>query len=360
MIDATMRSVAKKSIEIENGIIWSIDSTLHQCGVKILGSSNVLTIDYPQSWSIAPSWVQLGAPVQMRYGYGLKNALEIIGPGYVIPTPATGDYNPSQEATLLSDIIMSGCEVVEIPLEPQMGVLVRTGEIRIDGSTIEVGAIKMDSTYYKMDMGGRMGNVAAAIELNTAPTDTDNCRYDMFVSGTDGIVDLVTGTTFNVTAATASVPTVPADHIELDRVLITPGKTIVRNCDVGRIWEPGRAQALSISVDDTDLSSTQTTAAVTVTIENQYENSFVKGSGLGWRIELEVANGSGSITSTEGTSTSVIGAYAGSSAGYTFTYTREGTAVDISPILTARLISPSIERNCAIILRDSSGDIMTS
>lgn len=355
-----MKSIAVQSIETKNAIIWSINTTARTCGVRMQGSSNTLTARFPPSWSVLPSWVQSGNPVQIHYKSGLRYDLELTGPGQIIPTPTTGNFSPSAAASDLPDGILSGCAISEIPLEPQMGVLIQTGAVRINGSTIDIDAIKMDSTYYKMDMGGKFNDVAAAIQINTAPTEAGNCRYDLFVAGTDGIIDYHVGTTFQSTAATATILSIPADHIRIGTVLIPCDKSKIRNSDINVEWSSAVPNTLLITADTTELSSTQSTAAITVTVKDNFGNNIIKDSGQGWRIELEIINGTGSITSTEGASTSLIGAYLGSSASYDFSYTREGTAIDISPIFITRLVAPLIQNNFSLTLKDSSGDIMTS
>ena len=79
-LNKNMKSVAEQSIELQNGIIWTVDTTEHNCGVKLLGSTDIINIDFPPSWQVVPSWIQQGAPVQMSHRYGFKNKLEIIGP----------------------------------------------------------------------------------------------------------------------------------------------------------------------------------------------------------------------------------------------------------------------------------------
>lgn len=355
-----MGQIASRSLEMKEGIIWSIDTTARNCGIRIIGSTDSLKATFPPSWSIVPSWVQLGCPVQMRYRGGFRNALEIVGPGQTIPTPAAGNYSPTPDATSLPDQILSGCQITEIPLIPQMAVMIHTGVIRIGGSTITIDAIKADSTFFKMDMGGNLNDVAAVIPINTAPTDISDIRYDIFAAGVDGVIDYLAGTTFKATATAETLPSVAADHLEIGRVLISAEKTILRNKDVNAYWSPVGAHALSIAADSTNLLYNESTAAITVTVLDRYEHALIKDAGYGWRIELEIINGTGSIASSETTSTSVAGAYAGASAGYTFSYTRDGTAADISPLFAARLIAPAIENRFTITLRDSSGDIMTS
>jgi hypothetical protein len=94
-------------------------------------------------------------------------------------------------------------------------------------------------------------------------------------------------------------------------------------------------------------------------VVDRFENALIKDSGFGWRLELEIVNGSGSIESTEGSSTSIIRAYAGTtSATYTFSYTK--TTADISPILTGRVIGYNVSKNFSLTLRNSSGEIITT
>ena len=358
-IETQSKKISQKSLEYHNGIIWSIDTTEHQCGVKIIGSTESLTIPFPPSWQVVPSWVQLGSPIQIRNRAGIRNALEITGPGHVIPSPEEGDFIPDVNVNL-EDIILSGCEINELEPDPIMGVVVHTGSVRINGSTIELEALKMDSTVLKMDMGDYyMNDIAAVTTLSAAPGNASNARFDMFSAGTDGIVDLSTGTTFLVTNASATIPATATNHIRLGKILIACGTTAIRECLINAEWSSVYAHALNISIDDTDLLSVETTAAVTVQVRDQYNNALVR-SGKGWRLELEIAHGNGYVVSTEGTSTSLIGAYAGSSAEYVFTYKRLDVSTDITPTLRARLINPLIEKDDRILLRDSSGEVMTT
>ena len=77
---------------------------------------------------------------------------------------------------------------------------------------------------------------------------------------------------------------------------------------------------------------------------------------------LEISYGTGSVASTEGTSTSIIGAYTGTTSNsYTFNYTRLGTTADISPVLTANLIANyDVKKYITIRLRDSADNVMTT
>lgn len=333
-VNKEMKNVAEQSIELQNGIIWTVDTTEHNCGVKLLGSTDIINIDFPPSWQVVPAWIQQGAPVQMSHRYGFKNTLEIIGPGHIIPAQTTGNNTPTLDNSLLPDRILSGCIVQEVYLSPNMSVNIGSGVVRIGGDTVSVTGINATMTF--------------------APGSVSNCRYDMFVVGTDAVIDLITGTTFRASATAAIVPDVPDAHIELDRVLVHYKSTVITDNDIGRAYTKAAPQTIHISADDDDLASAQTTAAITAEVRDQYQNALLPpNTTVGWDMELEVLGSAGSVSSTAGTSTATIGAVTGSSAGYTFTFTKAGSTVDIPAMFTARLTTISIENSFGIIVRAS-------
>ena len=355
-----MKNVAEQSLELQNGIIWSINATAHNCGVKLLGSTDIINVDFPPSWMVVPNWVQLGCPVQMAHRYGFRNTLEIIGPGHIIPAQTTGDNQPVLDPSVLPDRVLSGCVVNELELIPQMAVMVQTGSVRIGGSTVVIDSIKMDTTVYKMDMGGKMNNVAAISTIAARPALPSYLRYDILSVGTDAVIDITKGASFKSSASTATISTLSQAHIELGRILLSAPATTttIHDSDINRVYTSAIPQRLDVSANDTDLSATQTTAAITVEVRDQYQNALIKQVGKGWQMELEITAGSGSVASTAGSSTASIKAYTGSSAAYTFTYTR--TTADASPMFAAKLIAPTLENAYGITIRTSDGEIATT
>jgi len=333
-INKEMKNVAEQSIELQNGIIWTVDTTEHNCGVKLLGSTDIINIDFPPSWQVVPAWIQQGAPVQMSHRYGFKNTLEILGPGHIIPAQTTGNNSPTLDNSLLPDRVLSGCVVQEIYLSPAMSVNIKSGIVRIGGDTVSVTGVTATVT--------------------PSPTAVNVIRYDMFAVGTDAVIDLITGTTFKTSATVATFPTLPAAHIEIDSILVHYGASAIVDNDIGRAYTKAAPQTIHISADDIDLASAQTTAAITAEVRDQYQNALLPpNTTVGWDMELEVLGSAGSVSSTAGTSTAIIGAVTGSSAGYTFTFIKAGSTVDIPAMFTARLTTISIENSFGIIVRAS-------
>jgi len=215
-----------------------------------------------------------------------------------------------------------------------MTVSIDSGIVRIGGDTVSV--------------------TAASASVTAAPSSVNNIRYDMFVVGTDAVIDLITGTTFRASATAATIPALPEAHIELSRILVHYGQTAIDDNDIDRSWSIAAPQIIALSADDTDLSSAQTTAAIRAEVQDQYQNALPPANTTsGWAMELEVLSGAGSVSSTAGTSTASIAAQTGSSAGYTFTFVKAGSTVDIPAIFTARLTTISMENSFGITVRAS-------
>jgi len=356
-LTSNIKKISEKNLEIKSGIVWSISTANKYCMIKIQGSTDQIKAWYPASWGTLPGWVKIGAPVQMRHRLGLRGSMEIFAQGQILPIDSLNPTLPTAD-----DRIIEGCKIGSIPNEPQMMALIHTGVVRIGGSTITIDAIKMSATCnYRMGMGGRMNDVAAISTIAVAPSCVSNLRYDLFQVGADAVIDLITGTTFRNTATAATISSVTTDHVEIGRILIPYGKTQILNKDANVEWIVGKGIFLNTTWDNNDLSAIQTTAAITIKVIDQYGLDINRDQGSGWRMELEIAQGTGSVSSTEGSSTSLIGANTGTTSNsYTFTYTRLGTALDISPILTAKAISNyDIESDIMILLRDSSNNIIT-
>jgi len=333
-INKDIKSVAEQSLELHNGIIWSINSTAYNCGVKVLGSTDIIQVDFPPSWMVIPNWVQLGCPVQMSHRNGFRNTLEIIGPGHIIPAQKIGENTPYANPSTLTNRVLSGCVVSEVSLVSEMSVDIDSGVVRIGGDTVSVTSVNTTIT--------------------AAPASVNNCRYDLIAVGTDAAIDLITGTTFRSSATAATIPDLPEAHFELARILIHYGQTAINDNDIDRVWSKAVPHVIDISANNTDLSSAVSTASITAEVRDQYQNPVLEGSSAGWAMELEVLSGAGSISSTAGTSTAVIDAQTGSSAGYIFHFIIIDTTVDTPAIFTARLTTILVENSFGITIRTSN------
>lgn len=351
------KKIQKQTVsETKDGVIFSVDSTDRYCMVRVQGSTNEIRAFYPETWYKTPYWVKKSVPVVIRQMGGRKDKFEIQGLGQIIPSEVAGSITPTMDRP--DDGPTSGCEIIQIPNDPQMGVLVKVGGYRINNTTYTLDAMKCETTYYKMNMGGKISEIAAALEIDPASSTNTEFRYDLIVVGDDEVVDVVKGTTFTTAE---SIPSVPTSHVELGRILIYPNMSAIYNNDIDRLFLVKDPKFLTIAIDDDDLAWAETETTITVTVKDQYYNDVIKG-GYGWYMKLEITDGNGSVGSTEeGSSTSVIGVHCGTSASCKFTYTRDQASTDISPKFKVTLETefPVVDYT-NLILRDSSGDIMTS
>lgn len=307
-----LRNSANKLVnqrtESRDAIVYDIDSNTRRARVRIQGSSQLISVFYPENWEQTPNWLKPGNAVCMRHTGGNRGRLELIGHGSLIPTPMAGETIPSYS---LTDAIISG---FGITLNSGMSVNVALGAIRVDGTIIDVsGAVKT------------IGTAHATLH-----------RYDIIVVGTDGVIDVVAGTA----AATPLMPATPADHFLAGWVLVRPAATSLLATDLKAKYTAPTLSSLELSISDDDLSWVQSYCTISFNGKDQYGNVI---SLSGMTQSLTITHGNGTITGTTSP----------------FTYTRGlNDPGDSSPALRASVSGSNVSAMCFITLRDALNEIM--
>jgi len=351
----TLRSAAFARNDFRDAIVWEINSSERYARVKIQGSNELIVAYYPDSWTYTPDWLSEGRAVKIAHTCGTIGRIEIIGKGYYVPSPVSGDVLPP--VAVGADCVLSGCELRAIPNGPRMAVQVLTGTYRISGTQYALGEIPMlYGDAFKMGDGGTMESVAGVVAINAAPS-AGQFRCDLVCVGADGVIDYVPGTA----AANPVKPALPGSHVQVGMyILIAGGATDVTGADIGREYQAPYPASVTVVPADPDLAWNELSTTIAVQVLDQYGNAVVQG-GNGWYITLEFAAGNGTISSAEeGSSTAKVGLHTGANENQgTFTYTRDQLATDESPIFEAVLeINYALYGYGKIILRDAAGDPM--
>jgi hypothetical protein len=143
-------------------------------------------------------------------------------------------------------------------------------------------------------------------------------------------------------------------------ILVSGGAMEITGADIGREHQAPVPATITVTPADADLAWSELSTTITVQVLDQYGNPIGQG-GNGWYITLEFAAGNGTIFSAEeGSSMSKVGLHTGANqAQGTFTYTRDQSATDVSPVFEAVLeINYALYGFGKIILRDAAGDLM--
>lgn len=336
------RRVAAKKPD-RDAIVWSVNEGVGLdwfAYVKLQGSNTLIKARYPQGAQDRPGWLRPGCPVIIRHPGGNRGWMEIVGVGRAIPSPVAGNNFPDVAA--LPDAIISGLETTETTV-PGMKVAVSTGTYRIDGELYSFTPDGLD--YIVMDdpapmvMGdpapATMGDGQYTVAIDAAPS-SGNCRYDILVIGTDGVIDYIAGTAASLNTG-PTAPAVPADHLQIARIFVYAGMTEILNKHINMDWtEPKPSKAAitfsgsNISTSDSgsyqmdwDAGDTEPTCGVVVAVKDQYD----RASALYVDCTLTQVAGTGSVSVTSGGSFGSTAKKLGFGSSYTFTYKRDETAI---------------------------------
>lgn len=352
-LNRSMQQAAQDRIESRNALVIAIDSTARTCQVRIQNSTDLITAYYPEGWQRTPFWLKKNAPVRISHRGGLRGKIELISLGQVIITPLSGATFVTPD--IPANGVLNGCQVSQVSNDPQMAVMIKTGSIRVGGSTYVLAEIKMESDAYRMGMGGKMGEIAGVSTISSAPA--GGYRQDLVVIGEDSVINVVTGTTFS----TAEVlPTVPTSHVELGNILIHSSMSEILNQDIGKTFASPVPSRISVAISASQISSVESTVSVNVSVLDQYGNAILRDSG-GWYVTLEFSGGNGILNSgADGDSTDQVGAYTGSGSNQvSFGYTMDTSTTPSSPVIMATLHSDfSLSEAGSLLLLNSSGEIL--
>lgn len=358
ILRTSIRQSVDYATESKDAILWDHLPTQRICRVKVQGSDDLVVAYYPEGWYKTPFWLKRGAPVRIAHKGGLRGKIEVVGLGQTKPVSISGDSLPDAETP--DDSVITGCLVMQIPNDPQMSVMIKTGTYRIGDDTYTLGPITMgsSSSSYVFGMGGAMNEVAGIINIDAAPG-SGYFRYDLIVVGIDDVIDYVKGTAF-AEDDDADEPDIPTDHVQLGKILLYAGMTEILDKDINLDYTIPTVAALTVTLSDEDLDWAELTSTITVAVFDQYGRSILAPE-YGWYITVEFVSGNGTLTSAEeGDSETKIGGHTRASSNqYVFTYTRNQDAGDISPVLLATLeTNYTLTEQFMIKLRDAGGGLM--
>ena len=322
-----MEQQAQARQETRDGMLWDMLPAQRLCRVKIQGSEELIVAHYPENWEQNPSWLKPGNAVRIVHRGGVRGRIEVVGHGNALPTTVAGLSLPTPATP--QDAILSGCEVVQIPAGPMAYVMVTTGTYRIGGVIYSLPEIRMDSnTNYTMAMGGQMGRVAAIIPVALS-VPAGSFREDIFVVGTDAVVDKVAGANYQTIE---NRPETPGGHLLLNHVLVYNGMTGVSQGDIGKEFHPPEPTSLRCVFNQLGGQNygawpvagggSVNGYSVTVTMLDQYGNALKSTDALGWEMKMECLGGTTTIYSEFDTgkpsSTSAVTVQTASSASHTW------------------------------------------
>lgn len=337
-------------IESRDAILWDVIPNQRVCRVKIQGSNTLIVARYPENWRQTPEWLKPGNAVRIAHRGGVRGHIEVVGHGVTLPTAVTGgDASPTIPAPL--DAVVSG-GVLQAFSPSKMGVIVRTGAIRIGGTLYNMEGAIMDgaSPWLMGDTNLLMGQVAGIFVVPAAPA-SGKFRIDIIAVGSDLVQDYITGTI----SATPVQPDTPANHVLLGSILVPGGATTIEQTDINKPFVAPMPSSLTVAIADDELAWAELSTSLTVTVFDQYGQPINVGSGF---MTAEFMSGNGTL-SVDGTSSSTIVGTRITGSQAVFTYARDQLVTDVSPILKFTLEQqPPIMSTGNIILLDSDGNEM--
>jgi len=334
--------------ESRDAILWDITPAQRVCRIKIQGSNKLIICRYPDNAYETPPWMKPGQAVKVQHTRGARHRYEIVGPGQTIPTPVAG--GGSVEIPARSDGILTGMAIRAYNDNPVMFVYIAAGTYIISGGVYSTSDITMEAASaltMEADSQITMGQYVVAIPA--APS-TGYVRYDLLVVGTNGVVDVVSGT---AVTSNPVIPSTPANHVVIGTILMRGDTAGITSDMINKAWETPKL--VSIASDQTDFITMDwldTYVEFTITM---YDQNAVAITG-NHTINLSFDSGNGSFTSDPADTT-----YSMSTAGSAITvkYYRFNEVTDVSPVI--RVVHDNnynLISLVPIVLFDSSGDPM--
>jgi hypothetical protein len=301
--------------------------------------------------------------------------LEVVGLGLAIPNPTTGsllpmlptiesgedtimgsgDADPPVGTTITNDYTSS---LMIYPWEIAcMKVWAAVGLVRISGTIYAAETITLsESSLGDLACGAPIEEIHEAVAIAAAHASL--YRIDNVVVGSDGVIDVLTGTP----STSPTAPDTPSGHVSCGTILIYPNATAIYQYQINRDFVPAAPLSIMMAVADGDLAYAEHSTTLTVTIKDQYNNpytisqvsvtvSFDKGTG-------DVGGGSTATKTTAVGSNQVVFTYHRNLNSYTYTLDPDDP-VESSPLLRATLVqNPSAYTYGAVILRDNAGNFL--
>lgn len=319
--------------EISEGILWTVDEVSETCTVKIQGSDEQVRAHYPRNLTSLPSWLRVGNAVKVVHKQGKRDFVEVTGPGRAVPAPVSGDQFPGL-STLQDDVLDA------VRVTPYVGYQVKINSgirYRIDGVIYTLSGGETEAYIMGVDDIGAAGAypipLLGQIILDLgAPPSGNLFRYDIIVAGTDNLPNVVTG---SAVASDPALPSVPSEHILLEKILRVGGETETAIYRIGQIWREPEATTVDVIAEEEmewDGTNNYPEFELKVIVKDQYDRAF-DGDGVGWVLSCELLWGSGQLYSEDsGYNETKVTQYTESSS-YIFLYQRYQILDESSPFI---------------------------
>jgi len=315
-----------------DAIVSEIYPALRLADVKIQGSNNPIVAHYPLNWQTAPIWLKKGNSVKINFVGGDRGRIELIAHGSAIPTVISEITGSTADDGLLS----GGEGFAQDP--PSMTVDVGAGTARINGET------------YSFE--------ADSVTLDAAPS-AGYYRIDLIVVGTDGVLDYVKGT-----QATSDpvAPSVPANHVEVRRVLLYNANTAIYQYMVGQTWTDPEPTSLEITLSATYMEWNVGGDHIHIhaTVLDQYGQDLTPAAAGMDHYDFTISwlEGNGNIDAVA--SPTPVTHSGVTTADTDFEYTRDNLVTDEGPTfeITVNSEPTAVDGNTQIELRDADGNPM--
>lgn len=335
-----MQKEAVSRKETRDAILWDILDD-KRCRVKIIGTNTLLVANYPENLEKKPAWLKPGNAVKVLHTAGNRHRLEVIGSGTAIPTPTTGPMLPIPE--IAPDAVLTGLQLIALESDV-MQVGVSVGTFRIGGVLYAQETMTLANDNLNTFGSGLPLETTAGV-VAFAAAHASLYRIDIVVSGTDKVLQVVTGTA----ASAPTQPAIPSEHVLAGKVLIPPGITAIKAEHFNREFVTPTASQLQSSSVDLDLAWGEDYTDITIAVLDQYGRAI---TGTNWGITATVTTGTGTVDSAT--------KWTGSGSNQaTFRYTRDYGGTEHSPFLQFALVqNPSLLTVSAITLRDIDGNVL--
>jgi hypothetical protein len=348
---STIDRRVRKRVEERDAIVWSIDVQHDIVNVKIQGSDTLIKAHYHQVLTQIPSYVKVGSAVTIRHRRGNKGYVEVVGTGRAIPSPVTG--GTAIPPTSLIDAVLTGMEVYATD-PASLAVGVNSGTFRYN-NTIYVFSGTANFFYTMNDpsellMGSNdvtMGGQYFALDIPAAPATPQYGRYDLIVIGTDGDLDVISGTAVNLSTTEPAKPSVPSNHVLVDWIFIMYGDTVITSDMIGKNYQAPAPQEITTEISGSwvdsiilgydalewnanySFDSINPYCTITISAIDQYGGTIQ----LKERVKLTLNGGYGEV---KGSYTDWSSSYAESyyNTSVSFTYRRDQSQTEFSPVLT--------------------------
>lgn len=255
--------------------------------------------------------------------------------GVVLGGPSSAETEPHEvhqvDGASVGGIVFGGAVAEQWQAEPNNFVAVKGGTYRISGTIYTLA----ETLSYP-----GLGSIAAIVNCEAPPSVAGDFRYDLLSIDTAGIITVTAG----VESSSPVMPATPDNEVRLNHVLRYYGQVSIVQADIGKLWTAPAFTTIEIALSDDELAWAELTCTLTATCRDQYGQLYTGSKS----INAAFISGNGTISPL---------VRSGTASSFTFTYTRDQEATDVSPLIELR--SPAGPFATVFIkLLNSDGDLM--